>query len=516
MADAPTRGGRAGAYVNQSAYQVEISYGNPNAPAPKPVEGADWFGPLQPIFPIAPPGVASRQTDYPSGYNLNTVSRVYKPVDFHTLRAMAENWDLLRLVIETRKDQAKRLHWSLQPKNRHTKKDVSEQTQRVTQFFKKPDGFHTFSEWLGMLLEDLFVIDAPAVYKQRNRGGKLTALYPIDGATLNPVIDSFGRTPLPYKQGGKTIYPVAYQQILKGYPAVDYSVRDLIYKPRNVRSNSFYGYSPTEQIIATVNLALRRQAFTTAYFTEGNIPDAIANVPDTWSPDQIKAYQKYWDVYFGGSEGARRKVKFMPGGTGANFHQTKEPDLKAEFDDWLSRVVCFAFSVSPNSLIKQTNRASGDTQKASAEEEGLVPIMAWVKELIDDVIDTELEAPDVEFIFGREDSVDESAKATILDGQVKLGIKSLNEARIEVGIDRIDNPAFDVPMIYTALGMIPVDANTIEGLKARAKISPPKPPGAPGIGVPKGTQGSPAATTPKVQTGPSMTARKGYEPEEEE
>jgi hypothetical protein len=28
----------------------------------------------------------------------------------------------------------------------------------------------------------------------------------------------------------------AYQQVLKGLPAVDYAVRDIIYRPRNVRA----------------------------------------------------------------------------------------------------------------------------------------------------------------------------------------------------------------------------------------------------------------------------------------
>ncbi len=48
-----------------------------------------------------------------------------------------------------------------------------------------------------MLLEDLFVIDAPALYLRRDRAGALYALMPIDGATIKPVIDDLGRTPSP-------------------------------------------------------------------------------------------------------------------------------------------------------------------------------------------------------------------------------------------------------------------------------------------------------------------------------
>jgi hypothetical protein len=134
----------------------------------------------------------------------------------------------------------------------------------------------------------------------RDRGGQLKALMPLDGATIKPVIDPWGRVPQPYFDGDKLIYPAAYQQILKGYPAIDYSVRDLTYRPRNPRVNRVYGMSPVEQVVTTVNIALRRQLYLLDYFAEGNIPDNLIGVPETWTPDQIASYQKYWDAYFGG------------------------------------------------------------------------------------------------------------------------------------------------------------------------------------------------------------------------
>jgi hypothetical protein len=333
---------------------------------------------------------------------------------------------------------------------------------------------------------------------------------PLDGATVKPVLDNFGRTPMPYKKGRGMVYPVAYQQILKGFPAVDYSTRDLIYKPRNVRATTPYGFSPTESILSTINIALRRQSFTTAYFTAGNIPEALIGVPENWTPQQISDFQKYWDSVLEGDDAARRHAKFVPGGVAKTYITTKEPDLKAEFDDWLARIVCFAFSVSPQALVKMMNRASGEVQKAQAEEEGLVPIMQWAKELVDLVIHDELESPDVEFVYVGEDSVDESAKAVILDGQVKIGIKSINEARVEVGLAPIKgDEAYNTPMPYTAMGFQPLNANTDEGVKSRMKITGGPPETQPGATAPKGTgPGQQAATKPKVQTGPSATARK--------
>jgi hypothetical protein len=309
-----------------SPYEVSVSYGQPGAAG----QGADWFGPLAPITPLAPPQVSGRQWDYPSGYNLATTPRIYESVSFQTLRGLAEGYDLLRLVIETRKDQVARVVWNIGPRNKQPGNDP--RLAALRQFFMRPDGLHTFGDWLRLLLEELFVIDAPALYLQRDRAGRLAALLPLDGATIKPVIDDWGRTPQPYAENGETVYPVAYQQVLKGYPAVDYSLRDVIYRPRNIRVNHAYGFSPVEQIITSVNIALRRQMYLLDYFTQGNIPDSLIGVPENWTPDQIASYQKYWDAYFDGDLGRRRRAKFVPGGVAKTFIQTKEPDLKGPFD----------------------------------------------------------------------------------------------------------------------------------------------------------------------------------------
>src|SRR3954454_12507073 len=44
-----------------------------------------------------------------------------------------------------------------------------------------------------------------------------------------------------------------------------------------------------------------------------------------------------------GNTAERRHVKFIPGGL--TFQQTREPMLTDTFDEWLARVVCYAFSV---------------------------------------------------------------------------------------------------------------------------------------------------------------------------
>ena len=117
MSDQLTGNGQAN--LPPSPYQIQVSYGASQSPSSSGIArgtGADWFGPLDPLTPIAPPDIAGRRFDFPPGYNLVTRPRGYEPVGFAELRAFADAYDLLRLVIETRKDQMERQRWRIRPR----------------------------------------------------------------------------------------------------------------------------------------------------------------------------------------------------------------------------------------------------------------------------------------------------------------------------------------------------------------------------------------------------------------
>ena len=193
--------------------------------------------------------------------------------------------------------------------------------------------------------------------------------------------------------------------MLKGLPAVNYSARDIIYRPRNVRAHQVYGYSPVQQVLMTVNIALRRQLWQLDYFTEGSIPDALIGVPQRLDAGA--------DQTVPGLLGHRIRRRprasaaapnSCPATARANVHQTKEPQHKDDFDEWLARIICFAFSVPPQWAVKQMNRATADNQSAQSEEEGLEPTKEWVKDLVDEIIAEEFASPDLELHWLDEDA----------------------------------------------------------------------------------------------------------------
>ena len=328
-----------------------------------------WFGPLQPLQPMAPPEVKGRQWDYPFGANLNYIPRAEDGMSFAELRGLADALPLLRSVIETRKDQIAAQSYAIRPRNRNDSPASSQAIDQVTRFLARPDRRHSFADWLRMLLEDMLVIDAATLYPRFNRGGSLFSLDVIDGATIKPLIGEDGRPPEPPDP--------AYQQILKGIPAADFSAEELLYLPRNLRAHRLYGMSPVEQIALTINIALRRDAATLDYYSAGSTPDAFATLPKEWTADQIRSFQDYFDALMSGNLARRRQTKFMP----ADFKliEARQPPLKDQYDEWLARLICYAFSVPVSPFVSQVNRATGETLRQQATQEGFVPLKAWVK-----------------------------------------------------------------------------------------------------------------------------------------
>ena len=306
------RGNGARSMTSLTPSSVSVSYENQSPPG----TGADWFGPRQPMRPLAPSEVAGRRFDYPTGFNLSTDPRAYEPVDFYTLRALADAFDPVRLIIEKRKDQLCRVPWSIRVKSDGGVKRSPSAQQRglvkdVTEFFKRPSDGLNFRSWLRALLEDLLVLDAATLYVARDPLGNIVALDPVDGATIRPVIDDRGRLPKPIRWNGEPffwnggevntqnyleigcriadgmLFVPAYSQTLKGLPAHNYTSLDMIQRIQNVRTNSVFGKSPVEMILRTINVAMRRSLGQLEYYREGNQPDAFYAMPKSWTPDKI-------------------------------------------------------------------------------------------------------------------------------------------------------------------------------------------------------------------------------------
>jgi hypothetical protein len=171
--------------------------------------------------------------------------------------------------------------------------------------------------------------------------------------------------------------------------------------------------SPVEQIALTVNIALRRDASTLDYYRAGSSPDAFATLPKEWTADQIRSFQDYFDALMSGNLARRRQTKSMP----ADFKliEARQPPLKDQYDEWLARIICYAFSVPVSPFVSQVNRATSETLRQQATQEGLVPLKAWLKNALDHVIRECMAEPGLEFVWVGDDAIDplEEARADL-------------------------------------------------------------------------------------------------------
>lgn len=382
-----------------------------------------FFGPSQPLEPQAQNQAQGRAFDYPVAYNTRWTPRSEESISFSQLRALADGLDILRLGIETRKDQLAKQIWTVRPKDLTKKTDP--RCQPIIDFLQYPDREHDFATWMRLLAEDMFVIDAATIYPRMTRGGGVYSLDVIDGSTIKRVLNNDGRTPVPPDP--------AYQQILKGLPAVDYSRDELIYVPRNPRPSKVYGMSPVEQIVMTINIAIRRSLGQLAFYTSGSTPDLIFSVPDTWNPDQVKQFKDWWESTLAGNLENRRGTMFVP--SGVKPFDTKDRQLKDDFDEWLTRIVCFALSLPATAFSKQVNRATAGTTQDVGLEEGLAPTMNWAKSFMDRLLSRWFGFSDLEFAWVTAKEVDQAVQATIDQIYLAAKVVTPDEVRQSLGMD---------------------------------------------------------------------------------
>jgi len=417
------------------------------------VNPQNWFGPGQPLRKIAPTGVQPRVFDYSTNINLDYTPKAHEGAPFALLRELADSYPLLRCVIETRKDQVSRVghSFTLRQKTGEKPSQLKERAasdariDALNEFFDKPDGESNFADWQRMILEDTFVIDAPAVTPRWRNDAKVYGFDVIDGATISRVIDVNGRTPV--------APDTAYRQIIKGMPSVDlmqpapqFSKRDqLFYFPRNIRTNRLYGYSPVEQIALTINLGLRRRIFQLQYYTEGTIPDVFIQGPDGASETTLQQLETMWNEKFN-TTAARRKANWIP--FGSKVTMAKEAVLADMMDELIIREVAYAFSISPGSLVKMVNRASGQQMSEDAKAEGLEPILFWFKGFMDGLL-AFLGCPDIQFEWGtytRENPLQQAQIDQIYLSTVDSeghSVKVANEVRESIGLEEMDFTAQD-------------------------------------------------------------------------
>jgi hypothetical protein len=299
----------------------------------------------------------------------------------------------------------------------------------------------------------MLVLDAVAIYPRFTVDGDIYGFDVIEASTIARKIDAQGRTPVPPQ--------VAYQQIIKGLPSRDLiapqpklkNVDQLYYHISNPRPGRIYGFSPVEQLITTINIALRRQVTQLEFYSEGGRPDVYSTLPKEWvtTPEQLGVFQAYWDSLFTNTA-IRRQVRFMP--DGSKIETLGHEILKDEYDEWLGRVICWCFGLPPDAIIKQVNRATADRRSDDTQEEGLQPVAEELQDINNFLLSTYCNAVDLEFAYGENVDPDPKVQAEVQDIKIKNGTLLVDEAREE---DGREPRGIGKDHWITPMGPVPID-----------------------------------------------------------
>ena len=460
------------------------SYGQSNPLPRNEMTPTVPFSPGRPIIPGAiNPFVDGgrpepRRYEFQVAQNINITETRLTP--FKTLRAAADQIDILRRCIEVLKSKLTGLDWDIVLGEDSAEKIISEiggtraramieardryteDINKAKQFWEQPDKANglIFSDWLNIALEEVLVLDAWAVWPQMAVNGDLYGLQILDGGTIKPLIDERGMRPM-------TPNP-AYQQILYGFPRSEFAAPDenedadgaftadqLSYMVKNRRTTSVYGYSPVERSLMVADIYLRRQQWLRAEYTDGVTPELLMKTDANFgnNPDLLRRFEDVFNNDLSGQTEQRKRVRLLPAGMEPIQFDGYGEKFKDTLDEYLVNSICGHFGVQPSEIGFTPKHGLGGAgfqsgQADSSEVIGVVPLAQWFGKMISNLSYVFLGMPrELEFKFM--DSVREDMQKTAMarDIELKNGSITMNEMRSEAGRPLIDAPEADMPIV---------------------------------------------------------------------
>ncbi len=246
----------------------------------------------------------------------------------------------------------------------------------------------------------------------------------------------------------------------------------IVYVRRNGKP-AWCGNSPVEQIVTEIISGISRAQYQALFWKEGTMPEMIMTVPEGWNPQQLAQWQAMFDALMAGNQATKSRIRFVPDGMKPfDIKNANGEGLKADIDEWLTRIVCFAYSVSPTPFIRAVNRATAESAQEASEEEGLHPTLDWFRqEIMNPLIQEDIGFgyDDLEFKYQQEPDVNPLIQMQVITGFTKEGVLTRNEGRDQLGLEALEGG--DELTVDTVNGPVPI-AETIEANRQKALAVP--------------------------------------------
>lgn len=398
--------------------------------------------------------------------------------NFDGLRMMVDRVPVLSAVILTRQRQVKRFcrvqengvgpGFSIRLKDKSAKlgKDEQQSIQLLEGFFTNC-GWESnprqrarlrrdnFSGFMMKTTRDSLVLDSAPIETEFKRDKKLgiDGFYAADGATIR----------LCSEQGYRGDDEVFALQVVQGNIRAAYTYDDLIYVPRNPRTDVMvggYGMSETELLVQTVTGFLNAMTYNLKYFDSNTIPKGMLHLSGDYSQEDLNSFKRYWNAMVKGinnawtlpvmvSKNQESKAAFE------KFGVDVDDVLFAKWMTFLTAIICAIYGIAPDEInfesfsAGNTSALSGsDTEEklVNSKDKGLRPLLSHFEDLFSDYIVSEFGDKYVFRWTGLDDKTQEQQWVE------ESALSTVNEARKSRGMDEIKEPWGEAPLNQVLMG----------------------------------------------------------------
>lgn len=396
---------------------------------------------------------------------------------FDSMRAMVEQTPLLNSVIMTRQRQVARFCRPQQGgrgpgfkiASREKVENVDEREKDAMKLLEsfiinsgwekrprqrmrlKRDNFQTL---MMKLVRDSLTMDSMAIETEwkRDKSLGLDGIYAVDGATIRLCSEDG-------YQGEDEIFAL---QVVQGQIRTAYTYDDLIYVPRNPRTDVLaggYGLAETELLIRVVTGFLNAFTYNTKFFDSNAIPKGLLNLYGNYSEEDIASFKRQWNAMVRGVNNAWTMPVMVSKDmeSKADYTQFGEAANEVMFARWmtlLASIVCAVYGIAPDeinfeSFTSGTSSLSGnDTEEkiANSKDKGLRPLLSYLESTLSEYVIGEF-SDKYEFQFT---GLDEEDEAQVWERK-KL-TRTVNEIRAEDGVEKVDGQWGDAPLNPSLVG----------------------------------------------------------------
>lgn len=305
-----------------------------------------------------------------------------------------------------------------------------------------------FSQFMSKLTRDSLILDSAPIETEwkRNRALGLDGFYAVDGSTVRLCTERG-------YQGEDEIYAL---QVVQGNIRAAYTYDDLIYLPRNPRSDvtvGGYGFSETELLVKVVTGLLNAMTYNLKYFDSNAIPKGLLHLSGDYAAEDLSAFKRYWNAMVKGinnawslpvmvSKNNESKASFE------NFGVDVNEIMFSKWMTFLTSIICAIYGMAPDeinfeSFTAGTSSLSGsDTEEKliNSKDKGLRPLLAYFEDIFSDYIVAEFSDKYV-FRWTGLDELNQTQSWT-----EEQALRTVNEARKARGWEETKGDWGDAPL----------------------------------------------------------------------